>query len=136
MFLLAHPCPWERLMRLRRRILLVDYQPQSLARARKLLEGAGFEVSVASDGVEALDVYEQLHPDLVLILEAMIPKKHGFEVSRQIKKRSQGRIPVILASAVHKGSRARMEALRDNSCDEFIERPIPDEQILSSVRRL
>ncbi|PYT09247.1 MAG: hypothetical protein DMF49_02825 [Acidobacteria bacterium] len=120
----------------RPRILLVDYQPQNLVRVRKLLEESGLDVRVANDGISALEVFQQIRPDLVLILEAMIPRKHGFEVCKEIKRTSQGKVPVIVASTVYKGSRYRREAMHDNGCDEYIERPCPDEQFLSAVLRL
>jgi len=120
----------------RPRILLVDYQPQNLVRVRQLLEESGLDVRVANDGISALGVFQQIRPDLVLILEAMIPRKHGFEVCKEIKRTSQGKVPVIVASTVYKGSRYRREAMHDNGCDEYIERPCPDEQFLSAVLRL
>jgi len=52
----------------RPRILLVDYQPQNLVRVRKLLEESGLDVRVANDGISALEVFQQIRPDLVLIL--------------------------------------------------------------------
>lgn len=118
------------------RILLVDYRPQSIVATGRSLETAGYEVRVASDGAEAVRVYGELRPDLVLILEAMLPKKHGFQVCREIKEASHGKIPVILASAVHRGRRYRLEAVKDHGCDEYIERPASEEQILASVQRL
>src|SRR5262245_6945258 len=107
MLFLSSPSPLEHGMASRPCILLVDYRPQSILRTGRALETAGYEVRIASDGSEALRVYDELRPDLVLILEAMLPKKHGFQVCREIKNASGGKVPVIVASAVHRGSRYR-----------------------------
>ena len=127
--------PLERRMTSRPCILLVDYRPQSILSTGRMLESAGYDVRVAGDGVEALRVYDESRPDLVLILEAMLPKKHGFQVCREIKNASAGKVPVIIASAVHRGARYRLEATREHGCDEYIERPVPEEQFLSSVQK-
>src|SRR5262249_34917581 len=109
--------------------------PQSIVRTGSVLEKAGYEVRVASDGAEAVRIFGELRPDLVLILEAMLPKKHGFQVCREIKTASGGKVPVIIASAVHRGSRYRLEATREHGCDEYIERPVPEEHFLVTVQR-
>ena len=59
-------------------ILLVDYDPDSAARLCRPLVRAGYRVEVATDGLAGISRFHELEPDLTLI-EAMIPKKHGFE---------------------------------------------------------
>ena len=117
-------------------ILLVDYQPRSIQRARQLLEWAGYQVEVATDGASALSMFASSDPGLVLILEAMLPKKHGFEVCREMKRSKRGSTPVILASAVYRGRKYRQDAMHEIGCDEYLERPVGDEQLLAAVQRL
>jgi CheY-like chemotaxis protein len=117
-------------------ILLVDYQPRSIQRARQLLEGAGYRVEVATDGALALSMFANSSPGLVLILEAMLPKKHGFEVCREMKRSKRGSTPVILATAVYRGRKYRQDAMHEIGCDEYLERPVGDEQLLAAVQRL
>jgi TonB family protein len=116
-------------------ILIVDYEPRSIELARTSLAGAGFKVEVATDGVAGLDAFDRLNPDLVLI-EAMLPKKHGFEVCQAIKKSPRGkRTPVLITTSVYKGRRYRTQALHIYGCDEYIEKPIAPDRLVALCRR-
>ena len=65
-------------------ILLIDYEPRSIERFRDPLIAAGYAVEIATDGVSGIEAFHRLSPDMVLV-EAMIPKKHGFEVCQELK---------------------------------------------------
>jgi TonB family protein len=118
-----------------RTILLIDFDPASIDRATSSLQHAGYRVEVAHDGVEGLDAYERVKPDLVLI-EAMLPKKHGFEVCREIKRTEDGEsTPVLITTAESKGSRFVNDAMKIYGCDDFFEKPIEEEELLSACRR-
>jgi len=70
----------------------------------KILEGLGCAVVVAVDGKDALQMARELRPRLV-VLDAMMPGMHGFEVCRAIKSDPELRAtPVVLCSAVYRGS--------------------------------
>ena len=60
------------------------------------LKREGFDVAVAVDGAEALDRYDSVQPDLVL-LDVMLPKVSGVDVCRQLRKRTQ--VPIIMVTA-------------------------------------
>lgn len=116
-------------------ILLIDYEPRSIEHLRRLLAGAGFDVQVASDGLAGVEAFSRLQPDLVII-EAMIPKKHGFEVCQEIKRTALGkRTPVLIQTAVYKGRKYRSQALHIYGCDDYLEKPFSDEFLLETVRR-
>ena len=66
-------------------VLLIDYEPASIEQMKGPLLAAGYNVEVVFDGLAGLKAFKEMKPDLVLI-EAMIPKKHGFEVCQEIKK--------------------------------------------------
>lgn len=116
-------------------ILLIDYEPRSIEHLRRLLAGAGFDVEVASDGLAGVAAFSRLQPDLVII-EAMIPKKHGFEVCQEIKRTALGkRTPVLIQTAVYKGRKYRSQALHIYGCDDYLEKPFSDEFLLQTIRR-
>ena len=116
------------------KILLVHYDPAALQRFRTLLERNGFEVSEARDGSSALAALLEYEPDLVL-MEAMLPKVHGFEVCEDIKKTGRGRqTPVVLMTNVYKGRKYRNEALHTHGADNYIELPMEDSQFLTIIR--
>lgn len=117
-------------------ILLIDYEPKSIEKVRRPLTGFGYSVEVATDGIAGLEAFHRLKPDLVMI-EAMIPKKHGFEVCQEIKKSPQGkRTPIIITTSVYKGRKYRNQAFHIHGCDEYLEKPLEEEQILSVCRRM
>src|SRR5688572_4156257 len=119
-----------------KRILLVDYDPRSLTHAREVLEGAGFEVSTCGDGLTAIDQFKSLAPDLVL-LSAMLPKMHGFEVCSNIRKLPGGdKTPVVIITDVYKGKRYRVDALNKYGATEYIEKPIEDSNLVTILREL
>ena len=79
----------------RRRILLVDDEPSIRKVIGKRLEVEGFEILLAQDGQEAIDMARAHHPDLI-ILDLMLPKLSGFDVCAALKKdQSSGQIPII-----------------------------------------
>ncbi|HEX6849964.1 MAG TPA: TonB family protein [Candidatus Polarisedimenticolaceae bacterium] len=116
-------------------LLLIDYEPRSIERMRRPLEQAGIRVEVATDGAAGLEAFERLQPDAVIV-EAMLPKRHGFEVCQEIKKSANGkRTPVIVTTGVYKGRRYRTQAMHIHGADEYLEKPLTDDQIVQTVKR-
>jgi TonB family protein len=116
-------------------ILLIDYDPASITRTATPLTKAGYQVEVAKDGLSGLAAFERMKPALVLV-EAMLPRKHGFEVCQEIKAKPEGKsTPVLITTAVCRGRKYRMDALQIYGCDEYIEKPITDDELLSLIAR-
>lgn len=78
-------------------ILIADDNPINGLIARRALESSGFAVTLASTGREALDVVEQISPDLIL-MDLRMPIMDGFEAMKQLRA-SGSRTPVIAVSA-------------------------------------
>ncbi len=66
------------------KILVADDEPNIVISLEYLLKREGYNVVIARDGQEALDVITREHPDLVL-LDVMMPKKTGFEVCQELR---------------------------------------------------
>ncbi len=117
-------------------ILLIDYEPRSIAKIQGALVPAGFRIEVAKDGLAGIQAFKDLSPDLVLI-EAMIPKKHGFEVCQELKATPEGKkTPIAIITAVYKGRRYRTQAIHLYGCDHYIEKPLEDQELLQICRTL
>jgi TonB family protein len=117
-------------------VLLIDYEPASIEQMKAPLLAAGYHVEVVMDGVAGLKAFTELKPDLVLI-EAMIPKKHGFEVCQEIKNTTDGkRTPVVIATSIYKGRKYRNQALQNYGCDEYLEKPVGSEQLMEVCHKL
>lgn len=118
------------------KILLVDYDPRSIKQCKEvLIKNFDCQVEVALDGIAALNLFPQTKADLVIV-EAMLPKKHGFEVCHEIKKSAQGKnTPVIIVTHVYKGRKYRHQAFHIYSCDEYLEKPISDQFLIETVKK-
>jgi len=114
-------------------ILIIDYEPRNIKKLTSLFEQQGYRVEVALDGFAGIDKFEKVRPDLTLV-EAMLPRKHGFEVCETIKKSAHGKnSTVFIITAVYKGRKYRWQARHQYGCDEYIEKPISDEKLLELV---
>lgn len=114
-------------------ILLIDYDPRSIDKLRGVLQTAGYRVEVAKDGEAGIEAFDAIRPDLTLV-EAMIPKVHGFEVCRRIKQTAHGKSsPVLIITAVYKARKYRFEARYHYGCDGYLEKPIGDEELIGAV---
>ena len=115
------------------KILVIDYEPRGIKQLNDPLEQAGYEILLAKDGVAGLKVFEEHKPDLVLV-EAMLPKRHGFEVCQEIKRSEQGRnTPVVIVTSVYKGRKYRSQAIHQYGSNEYLEKPIAPDKLLATV---
>src|SRR4051812_30556840 len=81
------------------RILVVDDTPANITILAGILKDKGYQLSVATNGQQALEVVERVRPDLIL-LDVMMPVMDGFETCRRLKASSAWReIPVIFLTA-------------------------------------
>lgn len=116
------------------KILVVDYEPRSVEQIRRALGDRRFELEIASNGIEAVQAFHRVQPDLTLI-EAMIPKKHGFEVCQELKDTAHGKAtPILIATSVYKGRKYRHQAMHHYGANGYIEKPVSDEHLLGAVR--
>ena len=89
----------------------------------------GFEPVVAGDGEEAIRLFAQYNPDVVL-LDVMMPKEDGYEVCRKI--RSKSNVPVILITA--RGEDFDKIMGLDIGADDYIVKPFSPREVMARVR--
>lgn len=117
-------------------ILVVDDEPDILRLLQKALVAEGFEVVIASRGLEALQAVKQHSPALV-VLDAMLPEIHGFEICRKIKSsRKFAHIPVIMISAIYRGWRYAEDVKAAYGADDYFEKPFRLVPLIRRVREL
>ena len=93
------------------------------------LKREGFLVHVASDGVEALEAFDALRPDLVL-LDVMLPSLSGVDVCREIRSRSK--TPVIMVTA--KGSEIDTVVGLEVGADDYVTKPFRLRELVARMR--
>jgi len=111
------------------RILIVDDEPQITRVLRTSLQSNGHDVTVAQDGIEALEKFLKTKPDLV-ITDLAMPGMDGIELTREIRQRSQ--VPVIVLS-VRSQDASKVAAL-DEGADDYITKPFSIQELLARVR--
>ncbi len=118
-----------------KKILIVDYDTKSIESLSKLFEAHKIDVMTAMDGVDAYEKFKADEPDLVL-LEAMLPRLHGFDLAQKIYQDTKGRVPVIIVTAVYKGHQYRNEALRTFGAADYFEKPYDQDKLVNRVLSL
>jgi two-component system response regulator RegX3 len=93
------------------------------------LRREGFHVQVARDGMSALDVFDAVNPDLVL-LDVMLPRISGIDVCRQIRKRSQ--VPIIMVTA--KTSEIDTVVGLEVGADDYVSKPYRLRELVARMR--
>jgi DNA-binding response OmpR family regulator len=117
------------------KILIVDYDAKSLENMVELFSAYKMEIIKASDGQEAYEKYKSEEPNLIL-LEAMLPKIHGFDLTQKINKETKGRIPIIIVTGLYKGTQYKNEAIRSFGAADYFEKPFDNEKLVKSVLNL
>ncbi len=114
-------------------ILVVDDETEIRKMLVRLLTRAGHHVVEADRGLSALRLVKERQPDLI-VLDAMLPEVHGFEIARRIKgSQRYGHIPIIMVSAVYRGWRYAEDLKQSCGVDHFIEKPFRIAEVLSAV---
>jgi TonB family protein len=115
-----------------KKILVIDYDQSSLAAIQGVLAKEGFQVVTAGDGQAGWDKYNKESPDLIL-MEAMLPKVHGFELCQRITSERNSQTTVFMMTGVYKDRVYRTEALRTYGASEYFEKPLKMAELLASI---
>lgn len=114
------------------KILVVDDDKNTLLLLSSVLENAHYEVVTATNGVEALEVIDREHIDLV-VLDIMMPKMDGYEFTKELRA-ADNNLPILMVSAKqlpadkHKGFLV--------GTDDYMIKPIDEEEMLLRIKAL
>jgi two-component system, OmpR family, KDP operon response regulator KdpE len=111
------------------RVLVVDDEPAIVRAVRTNLLRHEFEVDTASSGREALNHYDQFHPDVV-VLDLGLPDMEGFAVIQALRERAG--TPIVVLS-VRGAERDKVRAL-DLGADDYLTKPFGVEELLARIR--
>ena len=117
-----------------KKILAVDDEPNILMSIEFILEMEGYEVHIARDGVEALEVAERVRPDLIL-LDVNMPRKDGYEVCRILREREDmAGTKVIMLTA--KGQILEKKKGLEVGADDYVTKPFCADDLLLRIKTL
>lgn len=113
------------------KVLVVDDTSYTRVVIRKILESSGFEViGEAENGVEAIEQYRLLKPDVVF-MDIVMPEMDGLEALAQIRK-VDSTASVIMCTAIGQ-EKTLMRAIRAGACD-YVLKPPSAERVLNAIR--
>jgi len=113
-------------------ILVVDDTPETLGLLTDTLDHAGFTVLIATDGQSALELLDQITPDLVL-MDAVMPGMSGFESCRRLKQeKMMSNLPVIFLTGLSESAHV-VEGLASGGVD-YVTKPIVVDELLARIR--
>ena len=118
----------------KRKILVVDDEPDLVAIVKMRLQANNYEVLTACDGQEGLDKARKENPDLI-ILDLMLPKMDGYKVCGLLKKDARySKIPIILFTArAQESDRTLGEEV---GADAYITKPFEPQLLLAKIKEL
>jgi twitching motility two-component system response regulator PilH len=117
-----------------RNILVVEDSQVDRSRLEKLLAGAGYQVSTAENGEQAIAAVKRAKPDAIL-MDVNMPGMDGFAATRALRNDADTKdIPVVLVTAKdQKADKAWGQML---GAKGYVTKPFTDEQLLTQVRAL
>ena len=123
----------------KKRILVVDDEPDFCSIVQGQLEKEGFEVELAYNGVEGMQKVQADPPDAI-VLDVMMPEKDGYEMCKELKADSNlCEIPVLLLTAVVSHVTSTRYSHADGmstEADDYIAKPASAEAISQSIRQM
>jgi len=115
------------------RILVVEDQEESRRLLVRLLEDVGFEVREASEGLEAIKVFEEYRPHFIW-MDMRMPGMDGLEATRRIKATDAGKTTVVAALTAHALEEER-EPILAAGCDELVRKPYREQELFEIMSR-
>jgi two-component system alkaline phosphatase synthesis response regulator PhoP len=119
---------------MRRKILVVEDDPDQLEVIRSNLKNAGFAIGTASNGVDALKKARSVSPDLI-VLDVMMPELDGFAVCETLRENpATASVPIVMLTGLCSHI-SRLVAFESGATD-YIIKPFNPEQLVSKVEKL
>jgi len=118
---------------MRKKLLIVEDNTELLELMRLGLKQAGFSISTATNGLDALKKARSISPDLI-ILDLILPELDGFAVCETLKRSPDtAAIPIILLTGL--SSEFTRYAGIESGADEYVTKPISPEQLVPKIER-
>lgn len=119
---------------MKKRILLVEDNVATVDVMRQELEFLGYDVTVAKNGIEAVEMASSELPDLI-VMDIRMPKMDGFQAAGQIRENPKTQaIPILAATA--KALPGDREKCLQSGCDDYIAKPFTHRELGAAIEKL
>ncbi|MEL6690335.1 MAG: response regulator [Pseudomonadota bacterium] len=117
-----------------KRVLLIEDEPNIIEAVRFILSRDGWAVDTHSDGATAMAAVARRMPD-VIILDAMLPNRSGFEILRDLREQPDtANLPVLMLTA--RGQAKDRERAEEAGVSHYMTKPFSNAEVLERVRAL
>ncbi len=113
-------------------ILVTDDDTNTRRYLQAVLEDAGYTVSLARNGIDALNIMKQRHIDLI-VLDVMMPEMDGYELTRELREAADT-VPILMISAKQLPADKKKGFLVGT--DDYMTKPVDEEEMLLRIRAL
>jgi CheY-like chemotaxis protein len=124
----------------KKKILVVDDDPDFQFTTSAALTAAGSDVEQCLDSRRALDRIRATHPDLVILDVMMERGTSGFDIAQQLRREpGLARLPVLMLTAIHQSTKLRFSPETDGEylpVDQFLDKPVRPEVLVTRVAEL
>ena len=117
-----------------RRILVIEDNEENLVLMQLILERAEYEVLLANDGLQGLEIARKEQPDIIL-LDLAMPEMNGWEVAQNLKNNILTKDIPIIAVTAHSLPRDRTRAI-DAGCETIISKPFQVSELIDEIKRV
>ncbi len=118
-----------------KKILVVDFDEESLISLSNLVFEEGFQAVTAMDGLSGFEKYKAEDFDLVII-EPMLPKLHGFELMKRINQDPARRTPIIVVTGIYREPSSKAEAIEVYGASGYFTKPWNKDDLRSTMLQL
>jgi len=116
------------------KVLIADDEPNIVISLEYLMKRAGYEVSIARDGQEAIDAIRRERPQLVL-LDVMMPKKSGYEVCQELRTDDELKGTLVLMLTA-KGRDTDIDKGLGVGADAYMTKPFATKELVAKVAEM
>lgn len=121
----------------KKKILLIDDDPDFVEAVKVIVENGGYDVRIAYDGAEGLEAVAKEKPDLI-VLDVMMPVMNGHEACAKLKADPQtAKIPIILLTAVADRVTTSTYTHRDmleSEAEDYMPKPVEPAELLNLIK--
>jgi two-component system, sensor histidine kinase and response regulator len=118
----------------RYKILMVEDQPINLLLLKRILNDFDFDLKEAVNGLEAIEIWQDWQPDLIL-MDIRMPIMNGYTATQQIRKQEQinGIKPTVIIALTANSFTEKQQQLKEVGCDDFITKPFLRGELLERI---